>query len=358
MTRLCKYPYPYRAALAIASDIDECSPERFVEIHEHLNEKLGLDIADSFFCTASKDQLNWEDHREVIFEGMRRGWIDTIHGIGDYNRMGGFKRSVSRRYLAELAANGIRLEIFSNHGDPDNAQNLFHTGGRGDVKGSEEYHADLLTDYGVKFVWPTWLTHLVGQDRSANAWEWARTYPNASTARRIGAGLLAIFGFVGMVDRYPGNELVRLHTLRDGQQIYAFRRHGIWRRDDVPALAEFISAERIEELIELRGAQIIYTHLGRRWSPIPQFEYLKKFKELWIVRTSRLLRYVVVREGLKWKARGGTVKISAHEDPVLGKITAKDLVGFTFEGATTITLDDVELPVVTHESKVVEVAAS
>lgn len=335
MTRLLRYPHPFKAALAIASDIDSCSPERFVEIHKFLDD-VGVPVGDSFFFYASPDQLNWQDHRDVVLDGLRRGWIDTIHGYGDFNEKGGFTREMAQRALAELRGAGFALEIFSNHGDTRNAQNLCHTGGRGDVKDAPEYHADLLVRAGVRFVWPTWLTHLVGQDRDADAWEWAVTYPNASVARRVGAALLSAMGFIGMIDPYPGNDLVRLHTLRNGQKVYAFRRYGVWRRDDVPALRELVSRERIERLVERGGASIVYTHLGRNWSPIPEFAQLRSFGGLWLTTPGRLLRFVAVRDSLRWTETAGVVTIEPAEDPVLGPLTAADFAGLTFTGADEV----------------------
>lgn len=357
MTRLRKYPYPYRAALALCSDIDDCGPDRFVEIHEHLNGKLGLDVADSFFFRASPDQLNWRDHRDVVLEGLRRGWIDTLHGYGDFNRTGGFTRAVAAEGLAELKAAGFTLEIFTNHGDVHNAQNVCHTGGRGDVKDAPEYHADLLWEHGVRFVWPTWLTHLVGQDRDSGAWEWTRDYPGASPARRTAATILGAIGFNGFIDPYPGNELVRGYSLRDGRRVYAFRRHGWWRRDDVTALRELIAPSRILQLIAAGGAAIVYVHLGRNWSPIPEFEQLRQFPDLWVARTSRLLRFVAVREGVRWKASGATVTLEPKEGLLLDPLRPADLVGISFEGATTVVFQGRELPVRVHPGPVVEVAA-
>jgi hypothetical protein len=356
MTRLLRFPYPYRAALAIASDADDCGPERFLQIHRHLNEQLGLDVAGSFFLTAAPGQLNWRDHRDVVIEGLRRGWLDTIHGIGDFNGRGGFRREMAAEGLGALKGAGWTVEVFSNHGDAHNAQNLMAAGGRGDVPGAEEYWTDLMIRHGVRFVWPTWLTHLIGQDRDADAMEWTWNTPGASAARRFGATVLAAIGFVGFADPYPGNELVRRVTLGDGASVYAFRRYGLWRRDDVPALRELIAPERIRRLVERGGAAIVYTHLGRNWSPIPEFEKLKAFPELWIVRTSRLLRAVAVRDGLRWKAKGDVVTIEPYEDPVLGPIEPRDLAGIAFEGAEKICYGERELSVLRPGPRIVQVA--
>ena len=50
--RLRPFPFPYRAALAICSDIDGCDLPTFLAVHRYLNSPrsgLGLPVADSFF---------------------------------------------------------------------------------------------------------------------------------------------------------------------------------------------------------------------------------------------------------------------------------------------------------------------
>jgi hypothetical protein len=54
-----RFPYPYKATLAICSDVDGMAAARFKRIHRFLNTRtkniphygdgLGLDIGDSFF---------------------------------------------------------------------------------------------------------------------------------------------------------------------------------------------------------------------------------------------------------------------------------------------------------------------
>lgn len=46
---LRKFPYPYKAMLAISSDCDHETLRKFNLIHAFINTKLGLDVSDSFF---------------------------------------------------------------------------------------------------------------------------------------------------------------------------------------------------------------------------------------------------------------------------------------------------------------------
>lgn len=59
MLRQRRFPYPYKALLAIAADVDSTSPWKFLRIHRffntltpaipHYGDGVGLDIGNSFF---------------------------------------------------------------------------------------------------------------------------------------------------------------------------------------------------------------------------------------------------------------------------------------------------------------------
>jgi len=132
--RLRKYPYPYTAAVTVASDIDSASYNRFSAVHAlfcgsevirpgtvawktlGLTEEsrwydrsaggvggLGLELADTFFLIADdtsmgmyrfdpQGQMFREDYSdghnacEAIREWIRRGEIDAFHGFLHYTR--------------------------------------------------------------------------------------------------------------------------------------------------------------------------------------------------------------------------------------------------------------------------------
>src|SRR3990170_7384841 len=78
---LRKFPYPYKAALAIASDIDSTSTlEKFLEIQEFLNTKnitnmgegVGLDIGNSFFMFHPKNKFSYFSTREEDRVNIRK----------------------------------------------------------------------------------------------------------------------------------------------------------------------------------------------------------------------------------------------------------------------------------------------
>jgi hypothetical protein len=53
--KIRRFPHPFRAALAICSDIDNCDRRTFVDVHRFLNSNrtgLGLPVSDSFFAVS------------------------------------------------------------------------------------------------------------------------------------------------------------------------------------------------------------------------------------------------------------------------------------------------------------------
>src|SRR5205807_7065491 len=100
---LRQFPYPFKAMLALCSDIDQTTRQRYRMIHRFLNTEtetpmgpgLGLDVADSFWFygrggPAADDDgsdfvyfrgLDWRQRStaaEELVHYLRSGWIDTI----------------------------------------------------------------------------------------------------------------------------------------------------------------------------------------------------------------------------------------------------------------------------------------
>src|SRR3989304_2925427 len=119
-----KFPYPYKAAVAIASDIDSTNTvEEFINIHEFLNTKkmtnmgegVGLEIADSFFMFHPKNHFSYFSNREIdkfiIRKFIKAGYIDSIHSWGD----GYSDRNDAKKTVNELKNYNLNLKIWINH---------------------------------------------------------------------------------------------------------------------------------------------------------------------------------------------------------------------------------------------------
>ncbi len=156
---LLKYPYPYQAALTIASDTHVASVETFTAVHTLINSTewiargspawrllftdpaidqravwregisgFGLPIADScwFYHPVTGVYLSFDEHahapvphiedsvdfRVVVDSWIRRGWVDTLHTPGE----GPISRSAMKAGLDWLAEEPYRhLQVWSNH---------------------------------------------------------------------------------------------------------------------------------------------------------------------------------------------------------------------------------------------------
>ena len=107
---LRNFPYPYRAGLAICSDCDGCTRDKFIEVHKFLNTKenttigpgVGLEISDTFFpYTTIKGEMayflpnstNKSADADLIEKYFHSGYIDSMHSFGDFEK-GKFSRAL------------------------------------------------------------------------------------------------------------------------------------------------------------------------------------------------------------------------------------------------------------------------
>ena len=307
-----KFPYPYRAMLAISSDIDGATAQAEREYLRFLNTYevtvngpgLGLDFADSFWmfdATNGSAVSYWQgtdSTTEADAEAIRRyiaaGWIDTIHTYGNFSSVGGFTRLYAEQAIEEWQRQGIELKVWVHHGDANNVQNF--SGGQheymhGDMPGDPAYHTDLLLDYGVEFAW--------GYPENRNE-----------------------FGHDSMI--YP-------LTLLDGQTVWAFPRYISRAPDWHPTgLHLELSTDNLDGLVSAEQYSIVVNHLGFQAEQLPAeaiaaLQGLRGYQdrgEILVTRTSRLLEYNRSTEHLSYQAeRRGTdvdIRISSVEDIVFG----------------------------------------
>src|SRR5439155_19975973 len=145
-------PPPYRAALALSIDCDGCTLERLHQVFAYwateaptpLGRGLNLPVAASMFaCSrnpAAPPQAAYrEGDRDRLREAWNRGWIDTLHSIGDFAVDRPCTRDLAKRAFDTLAEDGVRLKVWTNHGGPHNVQDLLIPDYLGDVPDSSCY---------------------------------------------------------------------------------------------------------------------------------------------------------------------------------------------------------------------------
>src|SRR5262245_28921882 len=155
-------------SLALSIDCDGCTVERLHRVLRYwasdekteFGQGLSLPVASSMFAysrnPAAPPQAAYLDgDRDGLLEAYRRGWIDSLHGLGDFTAAQPCTRDLARKAFDTLAADGLRLKVWTNHGGPENRQNFLREGTSGDEPGSSFYLADLACEYGIRFIWPS-----------------------------------------------------------------------------------------------------------------------------------------------------------------------------------------------------------
>jgi hypothetical protein len=275
------------ASLALSIDCDGCTVERLHRVLRYWasDEKtefgpgLGLPVASSMFAysrnPAAPPQAAYLDgDRDGLLEAYRRGWIDSLHGLGDFTAAQPCTRDLARKAFDALAADGVRLKVWTNHGGQENRQNILRPGTSGDEPGSSFYHSDLAEGYGIRFVWASELTPVIGQDREASPAEYYSSHADHPwTARwmaRAAHGLCEHLVRKAGIEPYAGNRLVERRTLRDGREMAVFRRYGRWRFDTISRLPEIVTPAVLDRLVASGGAMIVYLHIGPSGDETPE----------------------------------------------------------------------------------------
>ena len=366
-----RFPYPYRAALAICSDIDGTSSiDAFLEIQRFLNTKnatsmgqgVGLEIGNCLFFYDKGDTLAYfgsdDSAKGLTIDLIHSGYIDCLHTYGD----GAVQRKQIVRALDELVKANCRLDVWTNHfGSKCNLSRKFEYR-FGECAGadriSEVYHADLTFDYGIRFAWVGAGARVVGQSTAkASAClntVFDREHPIRTaidTIRETGKWIAGGRGDQRYVINHV-NELTRPLELEDGRRVHEFVRYcnhprGISYGATSKGLAYTISKRALEHLKTVEGFMIVYTHLGKNSDcseaidadtqlALRNLEREYRNQDIYVTTTSKLLNYYLAWKHLVWseKEENGVISILIDriDDPVFGPIepTLRQLQGLTF----------------------------
>ena len=377
--RLRKFPFPFKCALAISSDIDNASSaDTFKVLMDFFNSDydtplgkgLNLEIGNSFwfFNHSHHKQLSYFNNLTIketsivpiIRDFWESGHVDTLHSWGNFD-LGGFSRSLAEDALNELHKYGIKIPVWVNHGIGLNHQkvgsypNMF-----GDDLNSENYHLDLTTEAGCEYFWIGKSTHVVGQ--------------NAKSTISVQSKLL--IQWLMKWTRYrkvvnpiydDGNELLFPIQFRDGQKKWEFIRFiNSWGNEQVLDIndLQYQLSKRIQnQLIYNKGYMILYTHFNENVNMVglpsglkSNLGYLKRkveTGEIFLTTSSRLLKYKEINDNIKFslQVKNKMTKIIISEvlhTPIGTKgINASQLSGLTFytdfPEKTSIWFDNIEI---------------
>ena len=353
---LRKFPYPYRCAIAICSDIDATeTTKRFVELQKFLctdkqtsvGKGISLEIGSSFWFFRNSDHSGISyfdglsstetDFAPVCRKLIKAGFIDVLHTYGDFNR-GGFNKKYAELSINELIKQNLEIKTWVNHGNDLNAQNIGKLSAYcGADSTSEHYHLDLLTKYGVKYFWISQLTHLVGQDSK-------RTFNN--TLKNQIQKLLAVKYYGKQENPFFSNQLMKKVLQKDGKEINAFMRFinpwGKYSYTEAANLPNQLNEKILNELKSNEGYLILYTHLGNYNNPkkilpdqtvmtLQNLSQEYKSGNIFVTTTTRLLTYYEMINSLCFDVQNVENKILINISFKNGFVPSeKDLEGLTF----------------------------
>ena len=354
-------PYPYRAALAICSDLDETpSLESYLEMQRFIcgtsstsmGRGLGLEIGNTLYFDMPAGHLSYWNAdaagRRTLRTLIRSGHIDCLHSFGDLART----REHARMALEELATHGLGLRVWVDH-----AQAISNLGadimlGQGDVPESPAYHADLLADHGIRFIWRGRVTSMIGQNRSPSLrsiWTAAHPLASARTLAKEAAKVTLAHSGNAKYAIHAGNRLLRQVPLRDGRSSVEFLRcnpywEGVQHGATAAGLAEVLVPRVLDRLTQRRGLCVIYTHMGKVQGGDPPFGphtqaalrlLAERFQrqDIWVTTTRRLLGYANALEALEFVAteRAGVMSIECTVGAQgWAPVDREDLAGLSF----------------------------
>lgn len=378
--KLRQFPYPYRAMLAICSDLDE-TPDRSVywEIMRFLNTTettamgpgVGLEVSNSIYFDMSPGQFAYlntdETGREMVRTLVKSGHIDCLHSYGDLATT----RTHATRALEELSRHDCKLEVWVDHGTAVTNFGSDIMQGHGDEVGHKAYHSDLTIGYGIKYVWRGRVTSITGQDIPASLngiFNWRHPVKSSRTLFKEAAKRkLARKGNHKYAIHGP-NETMCPIVLRDKRPVYEFMRcnphwGGIGSFDQGRHIGEVLTDGMLDRLIRRGGTCVLYTHLGKIDDPnvpfnkkaVEAFRWLAEaFRgdKILVTTTRRLLGYRrAVREinfDSSWNSKGLLIDLrTKSSESVMGELSSRDLCGLTFyvptPEKTRMTVDGCEI---------------
>ncbi len=324
-----RFPYPYRALLAICSDLDETpDAETYFELMRFLNttatttmgQGVGLEVGNSIFFDMPPGHFSYwntgEKDREKIRALIRSGHIDCLHSFGD----AATTRAHAERALQELEQHDCRLRVWVDHAVAPTNFGSDIMQGHGDDPNHPAYHADLTIRHGVRYVWRGRVTSVIGQDVPLGFGGIADWSHPAGSVRTVGKELakqtLARCGHAKYA-LHRGNQTLSSVRLRDGTQTLEFMRcnphwKGVDTGDTGAGIGEVLTKRFLDQLVARGGSSILYTHLGKldRSASRPGFnaaaiaawrrlaEYQRAGKIL-VTTTRRLLDFVSMRNQVK-----------------------------------------------------------
>jgi hypothetical protein len=398
---LRRYPYPYRCAMAISNDTDGMTFAAFKDWHDFVNgtkttsygKGLSLEVGDSYWVWAYgsnsnsnfslyhgmpyEQNLEPSPENELISNLGQIGWLDTLHGFGQWTEQWSLNRERILFALDKIQELGIKSAVYVNHSG--NGYTAAHSIGgpwgsyqMGDVPEHPAYCLDLLKQFGFKYFWTDVCFEL------AKFGDHLKFANQANLDSAVSQYNFNRFFYLKKDEIFPGltneEKMMLKHIFfnktliptqgRDSSKLYCFKRYRGEYPPDSTNFAHQVNSTNLDTLEKQEGSVIIYQHLGiwrplgcnkqdplfdcgRRTSQVPildenavwAFRRLAervKTGKLFLTTTGRLLDYLWVRDNLDYHIETHDevhiIKIRQIICPVYGssEVTEKLLQGLTF----------------------------
>jgi SAM-dependent methyltransferase len=390
---LRRYPFPYRAALAVSNDTDGMDWAGFEDWHAFVSgtgstpygDGLGLEVGDSFWLWSDRGAFAlrhappWENANGASPEARRiaelvsAGWLDTLHSFGDWRPEYQLSKSDIGQAFEILDKLGARPAVYVNHGDGVRLHNIggpWSTYQSGDDPASDSYNLAGLLDRGFRFFWTDVMAEKerFGRDLklelhrlpSGELEKWTSVARYASKEPSCAA--------------FPGLNSARAEEIawllstrellpaigRDGRSFFGFARYRGLEPPSGATFASQVSTTNLDALQRAEGVAVVYQHfgvwraLGRPRDSSSRIEGPARslddnavwaFRDLharqaegrlFITTTARLLNFLWTRDNLKYSTardRGSLeIVVDGIHCPVYGRqeVLANSLQGIAF----------------------------
>lgn len=325
---LRRYPFPFKAMLAICSDLDETPDHHtYWAMMQFLNSRhvgpfgagVGLEVGNSIYFDMPSNQFAYwntgDEGRAMVRSLIQSGHIDCLHSFGDLAS----DRHHAGRALDELTKHDCRLAVWVDHAIAPSNFGSDIMRGFGDVRGHRAYHADLTSSYGVRYVWRGRVTSVIGQDQPPSLQGiWNGHHPAASLKTLAKESVKrALASERSRYRPHRANRVISPARLRDGTATTEFLRcnphwGGVSCCDTADGIADVLTTSFLDRLVQRRGCSVLYTHLGKRHArngghffgaaTVERFRQLAMRQargEVLVTTTRRLLDYCHSRDQLQ-----------------------------------------------------------
>lgn len=275
-----QYPFPYRAMLAVCSDLDLTpGADVYLESMRFLNTTaetrfgrgVGLEVGNSIYFDMPAGHLSYWNAGDAVRSRFRTliksGHIDCLHSFGDLATT----RQRAAAALEELDRHGCRMRVWVDHAVAPSNFGADRMAGQGDVVDSPVFHADLTCGFGIEYVWRGRVTSVAGQNAPRTLrglFDRSRPLASVTTIAKESSKATLARARSAKYAMHAANRLMRPVHLRSGHAVTEFMRAnphsgGVSCGDTADGLGDILTEGFFDRLADRGAVTILYTHLGK-----------------------------------------------------------------------------------------------